>query len=1160
MVDFHKNCRNFTAYPKLKVSMKNPELAHLFYQEIIKNHPDTPPSSEHIQKLYQLLVALFLNVTEKEKIQFTTLFSRIAFAFQKHQVPSRRQFFIHQFRRQSQKLDKLSDTLLIYQLGIKALTDAIKIFYDEDASPKESPLPVEIVKILPPSDFYQYAPIEIKQKTPFLRVVVLKIDPEKEQLIGVEEETNEQVVVQYNLAERNENFRDSIAVLKHFFTLPVTMHLLDNEIVSMEIGDGMAKNVIRPRAFVIEPDHLIDVTAIADCFRKEGTEPLLYLLKKFIPYEASPSIMKGNIANFFLDELIADPEVLFQETMRKTFKINPLAFCTYEEKEFLEIYNASKGHFVNIRRMVVEGLPKEGITRENCYLEPSFYAPKYGLQGRLDLFYHNPENNKSAIVELKSGQPFKPNAYGISNNHFTQTLLYDLLVSAAFEGKTAPLNYILYSVLEKDNLKYAPSVRAQQFEALNVRNQILALEQALININKNGAQSNTIFRRMITKLSATASGFEKKDIALFDKIYSNLPDVENQYFSAFSSFIAREHQLAKVGVEGVENVNGVASLWLNDIKEKDENFNIFSYLTLKSNNSRQEDALIILEKTEKTNPLANFRIGDIVVLYPAVDTVAPILKNQIFKSTLVAMDKETITIRLRSRQLNQDIFNTTAFWNVEHDQLDSSFTGMYRGLFEFMRCPKRKRDLLLTLAAPEKNMSEDMTVPKISEMTKEQNHIFKKIIQSKDYFLLWGPPGTGKTSVMLKHLVGHYLTNTTDNVLLLAYTNRAVDEICEAVESLGDWVKDSYLRIGSRYSTAPQYHEQLLDSKISNIATRKELKNIIQKKRVIIATVSSMSGKPELMQLTHFQRVIIDEASQILEPMLVGLLPHFDHFTLIGDHKQLPAVVTQSETESATNSELLAEIGLKNLRNSLFERLYKNAISQGWDWAYQVLSHQGRMHLDIMDFPSKYFYENKLQILPEGMNHFQLQSIAHPEEADGDYFEKLLKQKRVLFINTETDKDKSFNKTNSKEALMIGKLVQLFTKMYGEKTDVSGSDNTTLSPQKLSVSIGVITPYRAQIAQIQSVLRDNHCDIDNITIDTVERYQGGARDVILISLCTNDASQLASLVSLSEEGVDRKLNVALTRARRHLVVIGNVEILRGSDIYKWFIDEYLVSG
>jgi DNA replication ATP-dependent helicase Dna2 len=102
----------------------------------------------------------------------------------------------------------------------------------------------------------------------------------------------------------------------------------------------------------------------------------------------------------------------------------------------------------------------------------------------------------------------------------------------------------------------------------------------------------------------------------------------------------------------------------------------------------------------------------------------------------------------------------------------------------------------------------------------------------------------------------------------------------------------------------------------------------------------------------------------------------------------------------------------------------------------------------------------------------------------------------------------------------------------------------------------VITPYRAQIAQIQATLRDMDFDTDKITIDTVERYQGGAREVILISLCTNQKSQLASLVSLSDEGVDRKLNVALTRARKHLIVVGNKEILRGSDIYRRFIENY----
>ena len=433
----------------------------------------------------------------------------------------------------------------------------------------------------------------------------------------------------------------------------------------------------------------------------------------------------------------------------------------------------------------------------------------------------------------------------------------------------------------------------------------------------------------------------------------------------------------------------------------------------------------------------------------------------------------------------------------------------------------------------------------VAEMTDEQNHILQKILASKDYFLLWGPPGTGKTSVMLKHLVGHLMKNTSETILLLAYTNRAVDEICEAIESLGDWLKGDYVRIGSRYGTSPTYQSQLLDKKIEHITTRKELIAVIKKHRIFVATVASMTGKLELMKLTDFQRVIIDEASQILEPQLIGLLPLFNHFTLIGDHKQLPAIVQQPEDESAIATRELHSVGLKNLRHSFFERLYKRAITERWTWAYDVLSHQGRMHLDIMQFPSQHFYEQKLQVLPQGMNAFQLQSIGFQSNGFDSDFEKLIAERRVLFINTEADLTNSFNKTNVHEARMIGQLVKVFEKIYQSK-------NQVLNPQ----SIGVITPYRAQIAQIQSALRDMDFDTDNITIDTVERYQGGAREVILISLCTNQASQLASLVSLSEEGVDRKLNVALTRARKHLVVVGNKDILRGSEIYRRFIEAY----
>jgi DNA replication ATP-dependent helicase Dna2 len=1186
---------------------KNQETARLFYLEILKIHKasGTPeeksgqaPQYPGVQNLYQLLHKVFMVATEQERVPFNTFFARVAYAFQKYEVPPRRQIFIQQFRKQSQKGDKQQNTNDLYLLGLRATTDAVKVFFNEEP-------PVDLVKILPSSDYFKFSTTDILSKKAFLRVVALRDDASKEQLICVEEETGNEIKVQYNIAERNENFRRSIAMLRMVFGFPTTLHLLECEIDT--------EGVVRPRAFVIEPDYLVDVTAVAECFNRPQAEPLLHLLKKFTPYEVSPSIMKGNIANFFLDELIADPSVGFKETFPKVFKLNPLAFCSFEEREMRTIYGEAEGHFLHIKQVITEGLPKVGIQREDCYLEPSFYAPKYGLQGRLDLFYQNPTTpSKAAIVELKSGKPFRPNIYGISNNHFTQTLLYDMLVEAAFGTTQNPLNYILYSVLDTDNLKYAPVVKAQQYEALNLRNQILALEQALINLNRdkwngrqhlelkiqnsklngttaeNGestvytegshsSQKTWLFPRLIERLSGSSSGFEKKDIDLFAKVYEGLTDLERHYFESFASFIAREHQISKMGHSENETANGVAALWLNSADSKEENFAIFSHLKIVDNQSFQPDALILFEKTALTNPLANFRIGDIVVLYPSHDiseseelttlqkltnqiaaltpTRPPVLENQIFKCSVVGMTKDTVTVRLRSRQLNQAIFEKTAFWNVEHDLLDSSFNAMFRGLFSFMRSPQQKKNLLLTTAAPTHpnttNSTDDLypttkiEVDENKDMTEEQRRILQKMLNSQDYFLLWGPPGTGKTSVMLKHLVGHLLTKTDEKLLLLAYTNRAVDEICEAIETLGDWIKSEYVRIGSRYSTGLKFHDQLLDKKIETVKTRKELKAVLESHRVFVATVASMNGKPELLELIDFQRVVIDEASQILEPQLVGLLPHFHHFTLIGDHKQLPAVVQQPESESAIGEESLHSIGLNNLRNSLFERLYKRCIKENWTWAYDQLSHQGRMHMDIMQFPSINFYEKKLHILPAGLGEFQLQNTDFQLIETNERLEQLIGERRVLFLNSETDTGNNFNKTNAHEARLIGDLVHAFEKIYAK-------NNREMHP----LSIGVITPYRAQIAQIQAELQSRNFDVSKITIDTVERYQGGARDVILLSLCTNEASQLSSLVSLSEEGVDRKLNVALTRARRQLVVVGNAEILKESEIYRRFIEAY----
>ncbi|MBK9017009.1 MAG: AAA family ATPase [Saprospiraceae bacterium] len=436
-----------------------------------------------------------------------------------------------------------------------------------------------------------------------------------------------------------------------------------------------------------------------------------------------------------------------------------------------------------------------------------------------------------------------------------------------------------------------------------------------------------------------------------------------------------------------------------------------------------------------------------------------------------------------------------------------------------------------------------MDLGDIGQLTEEQQRILQKMLFAPDYFLLWGPPGTGKTSQMLRHFAKWIFENTDENLLLLAYTNRAVDEICEALESIGPAVKDAYLRIGSRYSTSEQFENQLLTSKIAGVTTRKGLLEVVGRHRIFVSTLASLSNNQELLKLKKFRRVAIDEASQILEPVLAGLLPQFEQFVLIGDHKQLPAVVVQPPEASAVTDEKLLGIGLQNLRNSLFERLFRRCTEQGWHWAYDLLSHQGRMHEDIMRFPGEHFYEGKLRILPADTPVSQKQTAPLAAQlADSPHdWQRMVQRQRFVFLNTPIDRQSPSRKTNRHEAELLAQLVKFF-------------QSPQFSILNSQFSIGIITPYRAQIAQIQEVMQREGIDCASITIDTVERYQGGARDIILISLCTNAASQMETLISLSEEGVDRKLNVALTRAREQVVVVGNEELLMRNEIYRRLIE------
>lgn len=121
--------------------------------------------------------------------------------------------------------------------------------------------------------------------------------------------------------------------------------------------------------------------------------------------------------------------------------------------------------------------------------------------------------------------------------------------------------------------------------------------------------------------------------------------------------------------------------------------------------------------------------------------------------------------------------------------------------------------------------------------------LVSKALSAKDYFLIWGPPGSGKTSMVIQSLVENIILHTGENVLLLAYTNRAVDEICESIENLKDEELYDFIRIGSRYGVAEKYHHKLLDHKLRKVENRRELRKMLKQHRIFTATIASMQGK-----------------------------------------------------------------------------------------------------------------------------------------------------------------------------------------------------------------------------------------------------------------------------------------------------------------------------
>lgn len=906
-----------------------------------------------------------------------------------------------------------------------------------------------------------------------------------------------------------------------------------------------------PRFLILEPDYLVDASALAECAQEYGTCWQRYFWNRIRPKTITDSILLGNAVNLIFDELITAKDfrsVTFDSLMPKIFARYPIEFVSAKSVD-RRFFQNLHSQFETLKRILSTDFSALGIDRRKAMVEPSFICEALGLQGRLDFLQ---VENGLCGIELKAGRPPYPenDLSKVSFPHRAQCALYQSMIQSVLSVKLENQHfYLLYSrnLNPEGCLRPVKTSTRELQKLLNLRNKIVSVERDISRYGYVQAEwlvSRLTADNLIPRPCLFTERYIRPEIDCGRRRLERRDDndLALRYFYRFYAFVSREHYLSKIGYPSGSGISGVASLWRMTRDEKEREGYMFSGLRLVRNCAAEDIPEVEFILPENT-PSPDFRLGDIVLFYVCDTDADRVSTRQVFKATIASMTTDRVVLRLRDNQSYAEALPIASCYAVEHDYVDSSFLLQYKGLYTMLDASPHRRGLLVGEVgeSPVRNMSRQLSYEYDSP---DLSRILLKALQAEDYFLLVGPPGTGKTSVALRNMVREFLAIPDFQILLVAFTNRAVDEICDKLETIGE--VDDYIRVGQTLSCDVAYRSHLLSERMKQCRNREEASRSIHSCRVFVATLSSLSGKMELFNLKRFDVAIVDEASQILEPQLVGLLSAktptgrdaIGKFILIGDHKQLPAVVVQSAEESVITDERLRSAGFVDCRISLFERLYRR-LPEGSPFA-DMLDCQWRMHPDIASFANTYFYKGALR---DGNAPHQISLLPFTNMGD-DKWERVIATKRTAFFPTKTLC--AGKKYNNEEACKTAAIVNALYRLY-ERNGLEFDER----------SVGIITPYRHQIARIRQELdKFGISAFDTIRVDTVERFQGSQNDCIIYSFCVNDESQLEWLPSYTEESgqlIDRKLNVALTRARRQLFVLGNSQLLSRNPIYRILI-------
>lgn len=924
------------------------------------------------------------------------------------------------------------------------------------------------------------------------------------------------------------------------------------------IEDG----IIYPAIIIFNPDFLIDVTSLAGCFSEQETAtPYAYMLKKLAPAVSGEAIMLGNFAGQLLDEEVHHIHRTYEQSLAEFCARNAINLAvTPLSPHFRTKAELQRQH---IRQALSEALTEASAVSfqrdgSHTILEPSFFCETLGLQARMDFI----QKDMTLMVEQKSGQASSKSSLEsprVRPDHYVQALLYRAIFRYNYGVPYKDFHsYMLYSRYPNSLLDIA-SAPELLFKALRLRNQVAWLELLLTRGGFRILDSLTPEHIYPGESGSIWERYTRPRLQqILDQIH-HATSLEKDYYYRFLTFLENEQMLSKVGNRTKEE-SGFASVWNSTLDERLSAGNIYCDLSLRpisQTEGRVIETVSFGFSQEQTKDMSNFRKGDIVFFYaydPAIEGEPNATRHYVFRGSIIDIREDGVEVSLRNSQTRAEVFEGKV-WAMEHDFMESSYRALYQGLQLFLSARKERKDLLLLQRHPAVDTTLQLKGDYATETGNEFNELVLRVKQACDLFLIIGPPGTGKTSFGMVNVLKEQLLEEGTSVLLLSFTNRAVDEMCSKLVAEGI----DFMRIGSELGCHESYRSHLLSQRSVACRNGEEIRQLIEHCRVFCGTTTALNSQAGLLTIKAFDLAIIDEASQILEPQIVGLLSQklartgehsIRKFVLIGDEKQLPAVVQQQPAESLVQEPDLQSIHLTDCRLSLFERLIRAYRQEGVNNAYSyMLTRQGRMHRDIAIFPNQAFYEGKLVPVP-----LPYQEEFTPSTSQSSHgINALLTTRRVAFITYPKTRKGEWqygdsDKVNLAEAKMIAATVY---RIYLSHQGHFDKDRT----------VGVIVPYRNQISTIRNEIDSYHItELHDIMIDTVERYQGSQCENIIYGFTIQKYYQMGFLASnqyvdhVSGQVIDRKLNVAMTRAMKHLVMIGQAALLSENAVFSHLID------